>query len=340
MERKFSIQVLLALVIAALLGGALAVGLWVALDGSQVAQSDYGTACYREQGGNVWVCGDGGAMRFEAGSTLTSDGAVAMADLTLSGDLGVVNIAASGDITAVNALLSGDLDVVDITAAGDVSAVNATLTSDLGVVNITATGDITAVNALLSGDITAVNALLSGDLDVVNLTASGDITAAGDVSAVNATLTSDLGVVNITATGDITAVNALLSGDITAVNALLSGDLDVVNLTASGDITAGGMLTVTDEIVYGLHGLYPIGAGLPGFQIGGGRAQITGTKVFTHAIGTARVVLCAMETPTAAAGICGIERGTGTVTLTVYTVPTMTQAVAPAWVDWLIMGQP
>jgi len=279
MERKFSIQVLLALVIAALLGGALAVGLWVALDGSQVAQSDYGTACYREQGGNVWVCGDGGAMRFEAGSTLTSDGAVAMADLTLSGDLGVVNIAASGDITAVNALLSGDLDVVDITAAGDVSAVNATLTSDLGVVNITATGDITAVNALLSGDITAVNALLSGDLDVVNL-------------------------------------------------------------TASGDITAGGMLTVTDEIVYGLHGLYPIGAGLPGFQIGGGRAQITGTKVFTHAIGTARVVLCAMETPTAAAGICGIERGTGTVTLTVYTVPTMTQAVAPAWVDWLIMGQP
>ena len=279
MERKFSIQVLLALVIAALLGGALAVGLWVALDGSQVAQSDYGTACYREQGGNVWVCGDGGAMRFEAGSTLTSDGAVAMADLTLSGDLGVVNIAASGDITAVNALLSGDLDVVDITAAGDVSAVNATLTSDLGVVNITATGNITAVNALLSGDITAVNALLSGDLDVVNL-------------------------------------------------------------TASGDITAGGMLTVTDEIVYGLHGLYPIGAGLPGFQIGGGRAQITGTKVFTHAIGTARVVLCAMETPTAAAGICGIERGTGTVTLTVYTVPTMTQAVAPAWVDWLIMGQP
>jgi len=279
MERKFSIQVLLALVIAALLGGALAVGLWVALDGSQVAQSDYGTACYREQGGNVWVCGDGGAMRFEAGSTLTSDGAVAMADLTLSGDLGVVNIAASGDITAVNALLSGDLDVVDITAAGDVSAVNATLTSDLGVVNITATGDITAVNALLSGDITAVNALLSGDLDVVNL-------------------------------------------------------------TASGDITAGGMLTVTDEIVYGLHGLYPIGAGLPGFQIGGGRAQITGTQVFTHAIGTARAVLCAMETPTAAAGICGIERGTGTVTLTVYTVPTMTQAVAPAWVDWLIMGQP
>lgn len=268
MERKFSIQVLLALVIAALLGGALAVGLWVALDGSQVAQSDYGTACYREQGGNVWVCGDGGAMRFEVGSTLTSDGAVAMADLTLSGDLGVVNIAASGDITAVNALLSGDLDVVDITAAGDVSAVNAILTSDLGVVNITATGDITAVNALLSGD------------------------------------------------------------------------LDVVNLTASGDITAGGMLTVTDEIVYGLHGLYPIGAGLPGFQIGGGRAQITGTQVFTHAIGTARAVLCAMETPTAAAGICGIERGTGTVTLTVYTVPEMTQAVAPAWVDWLIMGQP
>jgi len=130
-------------------------------------------------------------------------------------------------------------------------------------------------------------------------------------------------------------ITSTLDGLTVNGTAEITGDLDV-----GEDLTVGGALTVTGEIQYGANALYPLGVGLPGFQIGGGRAQITGTQVFTHATGTAWVTLCAMETLTATAGACGIERGVGAVTLTVYTVPTLTVATTPAWVNWLIMGQP
>jgi len=90
---------------------ALGLALQWALGGPEVAQSGYNTACYREQGGDTWVCSDGGSMRFESGSSLTSEGTVAFSDLTLTGDLAVVNAVLSGDLTAVSGAFSGDLTV-------------------------------------------------------------------------------------------------------------------------------------------------------------------------------------------------------------------------------------
>lgn len=59
MKSKISMLTVVVVLGAALLGGILALGLWVAFDGQQVAQS-YITACYQEQGGNRWICSDGG----------------------------------------------------------------------------------------------------------------------------------------------------------------------------------------------------------------------------------------------------------------------------------------
>jgi hypothetical protein len=137
-------------------------------------------------------------------------------------------------------------------------------------------------------------------------------------------------------TGDVTGT---LTGDVVGnvtgdVTGTLTGDI-------TGPTTLTGLLTVTDEIVYGANALYPVGAGLPGFQIGGARVEITGTHVYTHATGIPWVVLCAMELPTMGALLCGIERGAQAVTVTVYSAPpTLTVASVPAWVNILILGEP
>ncbi len=336
------------------------------------------------QDGGATLSGDLGVVNIVATGDVTAVNALLSGDVTavnatLSGDLGVVNIVAtgditgvnallSGDVTAVNATLSGDLGVVNIVATGDITGVNGVFSGDLDVVNVVATGDITGVNALLSGDVTAVNATLSGDLGVVNIVATGDITGvnallSGDVTAVNAALSGDLGVVNIVATGDVTIGGSLVvTGTAkfqSAMEVNANADFDSISTlsidsdayyNSTGDVQINdnavitGTLDVGGEVTYGSNNLYPLGVGLPGFQLGGGRLTITGTVVFTSSAGIPWAGLCTLTELSASYAFCTLDMaqvitGTSTVTLTVYDL-TGTQAVSPTLVNWLIIGQP
>ncbi len=198
----------------------------------------YNTACYMEQGGARWVCGDGGTLLIGEGGTLDAS-----------------------DATVTLGALTGDV-----------------------------TGDVTGT---LTGDV------------VGNVT--GDVTG---------TLTGDV-VGNVT--GDVTGT---LTGDIT------------------GPTTLTGLLTVTDEIVYGANSLYPLGVGLSGFQIGFGSTTVTGTITATHTTGTPYVVLCTLETWSVDTAYCVALGTTGVITATVYDITGSVAVTTPVEINWLVIGLP
>ena len=75
----------------------------------EVSFSTYNTACYKEQGGSKWVCGDGGEMEFQSGAILdVQSGATfspTLTGLTVDGVSYVSSTAAitiSGVLTNVN----------------------------------------------------------------------------------------------------------------------------------------------------------------------------------------------------------------------------------------------
>lgn len=70
-ERWRTVCMVLALLLVLALLVVAVKGFWPAVVPEEpVARSSYNTACYREQGGDKWVCGDGGEMEFQSGATL------------------------------------------------------------------------------------------------------------------------------------------------------------------------------------------------------------------------------------------------------------------------------
>jgi hypothetical protein len=184
------------------------------------------------------------------------------------------------------------------------------------------TGDVTGT---LTGDVVGnvtgdVTGTLTGDV-VGNVT--GDVTG---------TLTGDV-VGNVT--GDVTGT---LTGDVVGnvtgdVTGTLTGDI-------TGPTTLTGLLTVTDEIVYGANSLYPLGVGLSGFQIGFGSTTVTGTITATHTTGTPYVVLCTLETWSVDTAYCVALGTTGVITATVYDITGSVAVTTPVEINWLVIGLP
>lgn len=192
---------------------------------------------------------------------------------------------------------------------------------------------VTYFGQLRVGDLNAeaIEATVFTATTFVSTTAEVDVTGNASVGG-DLAVTGDLDVTgNTTFTGTVTGD---LTGDVTGT---LTGDI-------VGPTTVTGLLTVTDEIQFGADELYPLGVGLPGFQLGGGRTTITGTTTFTSATGipwTGQCTLAAFSTEYAFCTLAleQVIAGTSTVTVTVYDI-TGTQATDPVLINWLLIGQP
>lgn len=186
-----------------------------------------------------------------------------------------------------------------------------------GTIYIGADGALTVEGEAGFAEVVATGLTVNGDgLISDTLTVSGTAVIVGGVTA---DVTGDL-------TGDVTGN---VTGDVTGT---LTGDI-------TGPTTLTGEFTTTGEIVFGADELYVLGVGLPGFQFGGGRLEITGTHVATHTTGLPWSGVCTLDVITTTAALCGIEMATNVVTITVYDL-TGTQSISPTWVNWMLLGIP
>lgn len=210
-----------------------------------------------------------------------------------------------------------------------------------GTIYIGADGALTVEGEAGFAEVVATGLTVNGDgLISDTLTVSGTAVIVGGVTAdVTGDLTGDVtgnvtGDVTGTLTGNVTGdVTGDLTGNVTGdVTGTLTGDI-------TGPTTLTGEFTTTGEIVFGADELYVLGVGLPGFQFGGGRLEITGTHVATHTTGLPWSGVCTLDVITTTAALCGIEMATNVVTITVYDL-TGTQSISPTWVNWMLLGIP
>ncbi len=226
-----------------------------------------------EQTGDAAAVTSTGALVVDAEKSVTADGTLSGANVTIEANGGLLSnaevkvdtvTATTGDVT---------LDSDGALTTGAVSGANVDLTSGGG--NLT-TGDVTAtgdVNVSAEGGLGSSANVNMGDVDAtgtVTLDSDGSI-AAGNVSgdtvditagnALNGTSSAAVNVQNVTATSgnvDLTASGDLTTGNLSGADVNLSsgnalnatsnagGDLSTGNVTATGDVNVsaeGGLGT-------------------------------------------------------------------------------------------------
>lgn len=235
---------LLALVAGAVIGGC-----------RREAPVERGVAagCYREEGGDKWVCQDGGEMEFQTGSTLdVQSGATA----GFGGNL----------------LVTGTLDVDGATTLNSTLDVDGNLSSGTGAVtvtdNVVVDGQADAVQLLVQGYTTQTSNLLtleqSDGTDVATVSNAGALGIEGDLTFENDETLSNAsdGTITATVASDgyfAVATGNLVVGDpsgasltINGVDAYIEGNLEADgNTRLDGDVTLGvGDLTMSNGHIY------------------------------------------------------------------------------------------
>ncbi|MDX9868693.1 MAG: filamentous hemagglutinin N-terminal domain-containing protein, partial [Kiritimatiellia bacterium] len=230
-----------------------------------LAQNNVALTAGRNVGTTAKITAGGDVALLAQGGTITLDGAIDPATVTLT---------AAGDIT-VNAAVEAD-DLITVTA-GTSGSGGVTVNAAGSLETLAAGGDIAVAAGATAGDITPDGAVTA--LDGVTLTASaGAISGAGLVTA--DTLTADA------ATGiDLNTTVATLDASVTGAGDIAINETDAINLldvdTANGTITvtASGLITATDVATDGTVGeeisLTATADGIEVVSVDAGAADVT-----------------------------------------------------------------
>jgi hypothetical protein len=230
LKRQPWLAILISVVISLLIMGGLAAGVYFAVPGEEPVARGYTTACYREQGGDKWVCGSGGEMEFQSGAVLElqSGATVTMTTYTINGD-GTF----TGTVQGEHLYSTDDAEISDALTAN-----SASITESITAADFTASGTITTAAFTLGG--TSITATGSEINTIAGIATSAVFTIGSEL-----TDTITVNVQLIDANGDdevlVTALWGYLSGD--------SGGTGIIGTAPTGGIAAGTDGTIVAEPV-------------------------------------------------------------------------------------------
>jgi len=221
----------------------------------------YETKCYATNGGDKWVCADGGEMEFQSGSTLDIQATTIMTiggDVDIIGDLAVAGASDfGGNITSVTGCIT-IADCLNTTGAVDFDT---TLNVD-GAVDFNSTLDLDGELSSGTGDVQINDDVyITGTLDTTgDATFGADVTVTDDLDVTDdLTVGGDLYVTGhtwITTTTRITG-DTFIVGDLSVTenvtvteNLDVSGDADFnANVDIDGELSSGtGDLQIADDV--------------------------------------------------------------------------------------------
>lgn len=192
----------------------------------------YNTACYQEQGGARWVCGDGGELAVLDGGTLDVAGD---ADFTGATVTGFAPSALGSNVT-----ITGDLVV-----SGTVTSVGAVTGDVTGDVTGTLTGNVTGD---LTGDVTdadyvtTTSLYVSGGSDfdgAMNVDANGDFDSLSTLAIDSDSYYDSTGDMTVNDNLDITGTLQYGANDLYPLGVGLSGfQIGFGSVTVTGTVTA------------------------------------------------------------------------------------------------------
>lgn len=172
--------------------------------------------------------------------TLTGNGLIQAANISVTGNVDGGNINTAGLVTATGNVTGGNVTTAGVvTATGNVIGGNITTAGQ-----VTATGNITGGNITTAGEVTATGNVAGG-----NLITAGIVTATGNVETGANLLVSGYANItgNLTVTANITGGNIETAGLVTATGNVTGGNVTTAGVvTATGNITGGNILTAGD----------------------------------------------------------------------------------------------
>jgi len=228
-------------------------------------ERSYNTACYREQGGDKWVCGDGGEFELQSGATLDIQSGVTT-DFSSGIDLdgALLDLDTNGN-TSIQADTDDQIDI-EISGEDDFQFTANTFT-------ILSGSSLVANGAIDAND----NIDQDGSANEVQLSVTGYTTQTTDLVQFSGGLTDIGGGSYDTADGDD---DLGVAGDLEVDGELeLDGALDADSTAnIAGAATLQSTLDVASTINYGSNDMYPLGYASASQEIVCGTTTITGTN--------------------------------------------------------------